>query len=87
MNQIIPKNQLKLTKGGEPSKYTYYGDSGMSFQVLCGFPSDLADLVLLHRQGCQLLLLPTMHLAHLSPPGGYGPRHHHRPHRSSSGGP
>ncbi|EME45997.1 hypothetical protein DOTSEDRAFT_70116 [Dothistroma septosporum NZE10] len=28
MNQIIPKNQLKITKGGEPSKYTYYGDSG-----------------------------------------------------------
>ena len=28
MNQIIPKSQLKITKGGEPSKYTYYGDSG-----------------------------------------------------------
>lgn len=28
MNQIIPKNQLKITKGGEPSVYTYYGDSG-----------------------------------------------------------
>ena len=29
MNQIIPKDALKITKGGEPSKYTYYGDSGM----------------------------------------------------------
>ncbi|CAK1357801.1 unnamed protein product [Cercospora beticola] len=28
MNQIIPKSALNITKGGEPSKYTYYGDSG-----------------------------------------------------------
>ena len=28
MNQIIPKSQLKITEGGEPSVYTYYGDSG-----------------------------------------------------------
>lgn len=28
MNQIIPKSALKITKGGEPGKYTYYGDSG-----------------------------------------------------------
>ena len=28
LNQIIPKDQLKITKGGEPSVYTYYGDSG-----------------------------------------------------------
>merc|ERR1712014_409860 len=30
MNQIIPKSQLKITKGGEPSKYSYKGDSGSS---------------------------------------------------------
>lgn len=28
LNQIIPKSALKITKGGEPGKYTYYGDSG-----------------------------------------------------------
>ncbi|KAK3716524.1 hypothetical protein LTR37_006420 [Vermiconidia calcicola] len=28
MNQIIPKSNLKITQGGEPGKYTYYGDSG-----------------------------------------------------------
>jgi hypothetical protein len=28
MNQIIPKSALKITKGGEPSKYSYKGDSG-----------------------------------------------------------
>ncbi|CZT25336.1 related to DUF636 domain protein [Ramularia collo-cygni] len=35
MNQIIPKSQLKLTSGGEPSKYIYYGDSGKA--VNCYF--------------------------------------------------
>lgn len=28
MNQIVPKSALKITEGGEPAKYTYYGDSG-----------------------------------------------------------
>lgn len=28
MNQIIPKSALKITQGGEPAAYTYYGDSG-----------------------------------------------------------
>lgn len=32
MNQIVPKSALKITSGGEPSVYTYYGDSGMSFK-------------------------------------------------------
>ena len=34
MNQIVPKDSLKITKGGEPSKYTYYGDSGGSCTAL-----------------------------------------------------
>jgi hypothetical protein len=29
LNQIIPKDALKITKGGDAlKKYTYYGDSG-----------------------------------------------------------
>lgn len=30
MNQIIPKANLKITSGGEPSVYSYKGDSGKS---------------------------------------------------------
>lgn len=30
LNQIVPKSAIKLTKGPEPGKYTYYGDSGKS---------------------------------------------------------
>lgn len=29
LNQIVPKSALKITAGGEPSKYSYKGDSGM----------------------------------------------------------
>lgn len=29
LNQIVPKSSLKITAGGEPSKYSYKGDSGM----------------------------------------------------------
>jgi hypothetical protein len=28
LNQIVPKSALKITSGGEPSKYSYKGDSG-----------------------------------------------------------
>ena len=31
LNQIIPKDALKVTKGDDLGKYTYYGDSGRSF--------------------------------------------------------
>ncbi|KAL1590887.1 hypothetical protein WHR41_00488 [Cladosporium halotolerans] len=30
LNQIVPKSSLKITAGGEPSKYSYKGDSGNS---------------------------------------------------------
>ncbi|OQO14238.1 hypothetical protein B0A48_01114 [Cryoendolithus antarcticus] len=30
LNQIVPKSALKITAGGEPSKYSYKGDSGNS---------------------------------------------------------
>ncbi|QIW98466.1 hypothetical protein AMS68_003984 [Peltaster fructicola] len=30
LNQIVPKSTLKITKGGEPSVYSYKGDSGNS---------------------------------------------------------
>lgn len=32
LNQIVPKSTLKITAGGEPSKYSYKGDSGMSIR-------------------------------------------------------
>lgn len=89
MNQIIPKSALNITKGGEPSKYTYYGDSG---KVSCFF---FLLIYLSNRlesdpfpnltTGCQLLLLPTLHHPYLPPPRSDGSRYDCRPHRFVEG--
>lgn len=34
LNQIIPKDALSITKGNDLGKYTYYGESGRSFNSL-----------------------------------------------------
>lgn len=94
MNQIIPKSQLKITSGGEPAKYTYYGDSGKSSIIPQYYPMPFLPLkmpftltnVRPSRQGSQLLLLPKVHHTHLPPPRGHGSRHDHRTHCSFEGG-
>jgi len=70
LNQIVPKSALKITSGGEPSKYSYKGDSGKSTNRGRALPLS-ADVR--HRKLCQLLLLPSLHDAHLPPPGSHGP--------------
>lgn len=76
MNQIIPKSALKITKGGEPGKYTYYGDSGkVPFPIN---PSPIhPSLTFSFYIGSQLLLLPQMYLSHLPSSRSHGPRNHY----------
>lgn len=79
MNQIIPKSALKITKGGEPGKYTYYGDSGKvppHKSLPLPFPPSLT-LFFLVNIGSQLLLLPQMYLSHLPPSRSHGPRNNY----------
>lgn len=63
MNQIIPKANLKLTSGGEPSKYTYYGDSGISAQTL---QASLQSLTSITGKGVHCYFCPkcTSHIYH-----------------------
>lgn len=89
MNQIIPKSALKITKGGEPGKYTYYGDSGKvhlpphqsipPHQSLNHPPSisPLSNTFFLVNIGSQLLLLPQMYLSHLPSSRSHGPRNNY----------
>ena len=83
MNQIIPKSQLKITQGGEPAVYTYYGDSGehTALALLIG------GLTIIFRQRGELLLLSEVHNTYLPPPNGDGSRHHHCPDCSSTRSP
>lgn len=68
MNQIVPKNVLKITKGeGSLKAYTYKGDSGMSAIFKDGLTTAVTDIST--RQGGQLLLLPELHHPRLPPPG------------------
>jgi len=46
MNQIIPKSALKITSGGEPSNYSYKGDSGM-LEHCTGSETDKTDFLVL----------------------------------------
>lgn len=84
MNQIIPKSALKITKGGEPGKYTYYGDSGKVHTphinpspplTIPPFLSPLSNTFF--SIGSQLLLLPQMYLSHLPSSRSHGPRNHY----------
>lgn len=81
MNQIIPKSALKITKGGEPGKYTYYGDSGkVPFPPHKSLPlpfPPLSNTFFLVNIGSQLLLLPQMYLSHLPSSRSHGPRNNY----------
>lgn len=79
MNQIIPKSALKITKGGEPGKYTYYGDSGKVTSSIPPTPpfSPLSNTLFLVNIGSQLLLLPQMYLSHLPSSRSHGPRNNY----------
>lgn len=81
LNQIIPKSALKITKGGEPGKYTYYGDSGkvpppphQSPPYIPPPPPSFSNTFYI---GSQLLLLPQMYLSHLPSSRSHGPRNHY----------
>lgn len=80
MNQIIPKSALKITKGGEPGKYTYYGDSGKVPPIYPSppyIPPSFSPLSNTFYIGSQLLLLPQMYLSHLPSSRSHGPRNHY----------
>ena len=75
LNQIIPKDNFKVTRGDLKS-YTYKGDSGTPLLLSPFFyPVQKAVLTLFHRELCRLLLLRKLHRSCLSPPACHGQQH------------